>query len=77
MKNPTFSVTALTIAGLTVVAIAKVLLAPLLPASQVDNYITVANPQRLAAPLIEMEWEENFRDGMTLAQSKDYGVLLF
>ena len=77
MKNPTFSVTALTIAGLTVVAIAKVLLAPSLPASQVDNYITVANPQRLAAPLIEMGWEENFRDGMTLAQSKDYGVLLF
>jgi len=77
MKNPTFSVTALTIAGLTVVAIAKVLLAPTLPASQVDNYITVANPQRLAAPLIEMGWEENFRDGMTLAQSKDYGVLLF
>ena len=77
MKNPTFSVTALTIAGLTVVAIAKVLLAPSLPASQVDNYITVANPQRLAAPFIEMGWEENFRDGMTLAQSKDYGVLLF
>lgn len=76
MKNPSFSVTALTVSTLALVAIFKVIALPHLPPSQVDQLETLPNNRSMPAPLIEVGWRSSLEEAAQEAKRKNLGLFV-
>lgn len=77
MKNPSFSVTALAISALTIVAVFKVVSLRFLPPSEVDRTLTLPNNRSLPAPLIEVGWRSSLEEAAQEAKRKNLGLFVF
>jgi uncharacterized protein YyaL (SSP411 family) len=76
MKNPSFSVTALTVSTLAIVAIFKVVTLPHLPPSQIDQLDTLPNNRTMPAPLIEVGWRSSLEEAAQEAKRRNLGLFV-